>query len=69
MALFSIASGTTVTLPSGMTPRWSFRATGFGIGIAAADLNLTTSGATGNKVATAASAAANAGAEVALTPQ
>ncbi|MDO8432905.1 MAG: hypothetical protein Q7S58_10910 [Candidatus Binatus sp.] len=44
-------------------------AKGFGIGVAAADLPLSTSGATGNKVATAASAAANVGSLLALFPQ
>ncbi len=69
MGVFSIASSSLVTVPSGMTQRWSFRATGFGIGVAAGDVNLTSSGATGNQVATCTSAAGNVGALVALKPQ
>jgi hypothetical protein len=68
MGLYSIANSAAVTLPPGMTPRWSFRATGFGIALAASDLTLTSSGSTGNKVATAASAAANVGSLISLIP-
>jgi hypothetical protein len=69
LALFSIANGSSVSTPSGMNQLWSFRAIGFGIGVAAADVNLSASGATGNRVATAATAGVNAGALIALIPQ
>jgi hypothetical protein len=37
LALYSIASSSPVTVPSGMTQRWSFHAIGFGISVAALD--------------------------------
>jgi hypothetical protein len=69
VGLFSIANSSTVTVPSGMVQRWSFHATGGGIGVAASDLLLGSSGATGDQIATAATAAANAGSLLALLPQ
>jgi hypothetical protein len=68
LGMFSIANSSQVTLPAGMAQRWSFHATGGGIGIAAADINPNPSGSTGNKVATAGTSAANVGALLALTP-
>ena len=68
VGLFSIASSSTVTVPVGTTQRWSFHATGGGISVAASDLQLVSTGATGNKIATIGSAAANAGALLALFP-
>jgi hypothetical protein len=67
LGLFSIANSSNVTLPPGMTQRWSFHAAGGGVGVAAADLQLVSDGATG-KAATAATAALNVGALVALLP-
>jgi hypothetical protein len=69
VTFFSIASSAAVTVPTGMTKLWSFHATGGGVGAAASDLNLTTSGATGTRTATTGTAAANAGASHALHPQ
>ena len=68
LGLFSIANSSNVTLPPGMTQRWSFHAAGGGVGVAAADLQLVSDGATGNQAATAATAALNVGALVALLP-
>ena len=68
VGLFSIASSSTVTVPVGTTQRWSFHATGGGIGVAASDLQLVSTVATGNKIATTGSAAANVGALLALFP-
>ena len=65
---FSIASSSTVTVPVGTTQRWSFHATGGGIGVAASYLQLVSTVATGNKIATTGSAAANVGALLALFP-
>jgi hypothetical protein len=69
VALYSTASTSPVTVPAGMSQLWSFRATGFGISVAAANVNLTTSGATGNRVATSTGTGGNTGALVALKPQ
>ncbi len=69
VGLFAIANSSNITLPAAMAPRWSFHATGGGIGVAAADLRPGVDGPSGNQVATAAAAALNAGALVALMPQ
>jgi hypothetical protein len=69
VGIFSIANSSSVTVPAGMTQRWSFHATGGGIGIAASDQQLSAGGAVGNESATAATAGANAGALLALSPQ
>jgi hypothetical protein len=55
-------------VPAGTTQRWSFHATGGGIGVAASDLQLVSAGTTGNKTATISSAAVNVGALLALFP-
>lgn len=68
LGLFAIANSSSVMLPAAATARWSFHAAGGGIGVSAADAQLTSSGPTGNLVATAASAANNAGALIALSP-
>lgn len=65
---FGIANGSSVTVPAGTAMRWSFRAISYGVGVAMSDLQLGTDGASGSKSATAASAAANAGALLALQP-
>jgi hypothetical protein len=69
VGIFSIANSSSVSLPAGMVSRWSFHAAGGGVGVAASDQQLGAAGATGNQIATAATAAANAGALLALTPQ
>jgi hypothetical protein len=69
IGIFSIANSSSVTVPAGMVQRWSFHATGGGIGVAASDLQLGSAGGTGNQIATAATAAANAGALLALAPR
>ena len=69
IGLFSKANTAQITVPAGTNQRWNFSATSGSIRIAAADLQLTSSGATGNKVATSTNAAANVGALVALVPQ
>ena len=69
IGIFSIANSSNVTVPAGMVQRWSFHATGGGVGVAASELQLGSAGATGNQVATAAAAAANAGSLLALLPQ
>ena len=68
VGLFALPNSSTVTGPSGMTQRWSFHATGGGIGIEMSDLALASAGTTGNKVAHAGTAGANLGAVVALRP-
>jgi hypothetical protein len=69
IGLFSIANSSATTVPPGMVQRWSFHAIGGGIGAAASDQQLGGAGATGSQTATAVTAAANAGALLALTPQ
>jgi hypothetical protein len=69
VALYSIATSSPVTVPPGMIQLWSFHAVGFGISVAAANVNLTTSGPTGNEVATCTGAWGNTGALVALRAQ
>jgi hypothetical protein len=68
LGLFAIANSSNVMLPAAATARWSFHAAGGGIGVSAANAQLTSSGPTGNLVATAATAANNAGALIALSP-
>jgi len=68
VGLFSIANSATVTVPAGTTQRWSFHATGGGIGVAASDVQLGSAGSTGSQTATAATAAVNAGELLALFP-
>jgi hypothetical protein len=68
LSLFSIANSSAVTAPAGTTARWSFHATGGGIGVAASDVQLNADGPTGNRTATAATAASNTGALVVLLP-
>lgn len=65
---FTIANGSAITAPAGTIARWSFRAISYGIGVTMADLQLATDGATGSETALAGSAAANAGALIALQP-
>jgi N,N-dimethylformamidase beta subunit-like, C-terminal len=69
VGLFAIANSSSIAVPAGTAGRWSFRAAGGGIGVAASDLQLGSAGATGSQTATAATAAANVGALIALTPQ
>ncbi len=69
IGLFSIANSSATKVPPGMVQRWSFHAIGGGIGVAASDQQLGGAGATGSQTATAVTAAANAGALLALTPQ
>jgi Right handed beta helix region len=66
LSFFGIAAGEPISPPSSMAKRWSFSATGYGIGIGMGDA-ATTGGATGNEVGTAARGAANTGALIALT--
>lgn len=68
MGAFAIPNSSKITGPTGMTQQWSLHATSGGIGIEMSDLVLTTSGATGSKLAIAATAGANVGALVALRP-
>jgi hypothetical protein len=68
LGLFAIANSSSVTTPAGMAQRWSFRAAGGGIGVAAADLLPGVDGPSGSRVATAATAAPNVGALVVLSP-
>ena len=68
VGLFAIPNSSAVTGPSGMTQRWSLHASSGGIGVEMSDLALSSSGATGSKSATAATAGANIGALVALLP-
>ena len=68
MGAFAIPNSSRITGPTGMTQRWSLHATSGGIGVEMSDLALTTSGATGSKLAIAAIAGANVGALVALRP-
>ena len=68
VGLFALPNSSTVTGPSGMTQRWSFHATGGGIGIEMSDLALASAGTTGNKVAHAGTAGVNLGQQVALLP-
>jgi hypothetical protein len=67
VGLFSIANSGTVTVPTGTTQRWSFHATGGGIGIAASDLQLTSTGPTSSETAVAGTAGINVGELLALT--
>ena len=68
VGLFSIANSGTVTVPAGTTQRWSFHATGGGIGVAASDLQLNSAGSTGSENATATTAGINVGELLALFP-
>ena len=68
LAMFALPNSSTITVPSGTTARWSFRAAGFGIAVAMSDVQLGSGGPTANLAATAGTAAVNLGAQVALLP-
>lgn len=65
LGFFGLAAGAPINPPSSMAMRWSFSATGYGIGIGMGDA-ATTGGATGNEVGTAPRSASNTGALIAL---
>jgi hypothetical protein len=70
VGLYSISGGgQVITVPAGTAQLWSFHAIGFGVAVAAGDVTLTSSGATGNKVATANTAGVSIGVLIALSPQ
>ena len=67
VGFFGIAAGAPVALPAKMTRHWSFRATGWGIGIGMGDLSMAPGGPTGNQTGTSSLTASNAGGLVVLT--
>jgi hypothetical protein len=69
LGIFALANSSAITLPDSALPRWNFAASNGVVGIATSDLMLVSDGPTGNLVAAAASADANAGAQLALIPQ
>ena len=64
---FAIASSGPVVPPAKMSQHWSFRATGWGIGVGMGDLTMAPGQPTGNQIGTVSQAASNAGALVVLS--
>jgi hypothetical protein len=66
LGFFGIASGEPVVPPANMTQHWSFRATGWGIGVGMGDLTMAPGQPTGNETGTASKSAINTGALIVM---
>jgi hypothetical protein len=66
IGFFGVASGEPVVPPAQMSQRWSFRASGWGIGVGMGDLSMAPGQSTGNQTGTVSNAASSTGALVVL---
>lgn len=66
ICFFSTAGGVGPVTPAGTTSEWSFRAISYGIGVAMSDIASVPSGSTQTQTATASTAYANVGVQLAL---